>query len=162
MLFTKVRPYRRPSKTTFATVVRRHGKSIARHRGRELASLCVLRSLQARHIPVPRSLACPDRVGRCNGRRCQCCPRKSWYVLLDSRPSTVVVMCAPSYVVEMFKVRMQGQYGSASDKRLRDIAREMWKEWGFKRGVMRGYWVCTPGCRVSGSLASYGFVHRLP
>lgn len=43
--------------------------------------------------------------------------------------------------VEMFKVRMQGQYGSASDKRLRDIAREMWKEWGFKRGVMRGYWV---------------------
>jgi len=43
--------------------------------------------------------------------------------------------------VEMFKVRMQGQYGSASDKRLRAVAREMWKEWGFTRGIMRGYWV---------------------
>ncbi|KAL4079001.1 mitochondrial carrier [Scleroderma citrinum] len=43
--------------------------------------------------------------------------------------------------VEMFKVRMQGQYGAATDKRLRDIAREMWKEWGFKQGIMRGYWV---------------------
>ncbi|KAJ7263603.1 mitochondrial carrier domain-containing protein [Mycena haematopus] len=43
--------------------------------------------------------------------------------------------------VEMFKVRMQGQYGDKSDKRLRVIAREMWKEWGFRKGVMRGYWV---------------------
>lgn len=43
--------------------------------------------------------------------------------------------------VEMFKVRMQGQYGAATDKRLRDIAREMWQDWGFKRGIMRGYWV---------------------
>ena len=44
-------------------------------------------------------------------------------------------------LVEMFKVRMQGQYGAASDKRLRDIAKEMWREWGFTRGIMRGYWV---------------------
>lgn len=43
--------------------------------------------------------------------------------------------------VEMFKVRMQGQYGAATDKRLRDVAREMWRDWGFKRGIMRGYWV---------------------
>ncbi|KAF8126273.1 mitochondrial carrier [Boletus edulis] len=43
--------------------------------------------------------------------------------------------------VEMFKVRMQGQYGSASDKRLRTVVREMWKEWGFTKGIMRGYWV---------------------
>ncbi|KZT22444.1 mitochondrial carrier [Neolentinus lepideus HHB14362 ss-1] len=43
--------------------------------------------------------------------------------------------------VEMFKVRMQGQYGSLSDKRLSVVAREMWKEWGFRQGVMRGYWV---------------------
>lgn len=46
-----------------------------------------------------------------------------------------------SITVEMFKVRMQGQYGSASDKRLRTVAKEMWKEWGFTRGIMRGYWV---------------------
>ncbi|KAI6000819.1 mitochondrial carrier [Pisolithus albus] len=43
--------------------------------------------------------------------------------------------------LEMFKVRMQGQYGAATDKRLRDVAREMWQDWGFKRGIMRGYWV---------------------
>ncbi|KAG6377961.1 mitochondrial carrier domain-containing protein [Boletus reticuloceps] len=42
--------------------------------------------------------------------------------------------------VEMFKVRMQGQYGSASDKRLRTVAWEMWREWGFTKGIMRGYW----------------------
>lgn len=45
--------------------------------------------------------------------------------------------------VEMFKVRMQGQYGSATDKRLRHVAREMWSQWGFRKGVMRGYWVNT-------------------
>lgn len=44
--------------------------------------------------------------------------------------------------VEMFKVRMQGQYGNPSDKRLRVVVREMWAEWGFRKGVMRGYWVC--------------------
>jgi len=43
--------------------------------------------------------------------------------------------------VEMFKVRMQGQYGSPSDKRLSVVFREMWSEWGFRKGVMRGYWV---------------------
>ncbi|TDL22941.1 mitochondrial carrier [Rickenella mellea] len=43
--------------------------------------------------------------------------------------------------VEMFKVRMQGQYGSASDKRLRVVAREMWSQWGFRKGIMRGFWV---------------------
>ncbi|KAI0002232.1 mitochondrial carrier domain-containing protein [Russula compacta] len=43
--------------------------------------------------------------------------------------------------VEMFKVRMQGQYGNPLDKRLRVVAREMWSEWGFRRGIMRGYWV---------------------
>ncbi|KIM35044.1 hypothetical protein M413DRAFT_449925 [Hebeloma cylindrosporum] len=43
--------------------------------------------------------------------------------------------------VEMFKVRMQGQYGAATDKRLSDVASEMWKDYGFRKGVMRGYWV---------------------
>jgi solute carrier family 25 carnitine/acylcarnitine transporter 20/29 len=41
----------------------------------------------------------------------------------------------------MFKVRMQGQYGGKTDKRLKDIAKEMWSQWGFRKGVMRGYWV---------------------
>ncbi len=41
----------------------------------------------------------------------------------------------------MFKVRMQGQYGGAGDKNLRTVASEMWKTWGFRKGVMRGYWV---------------------
>ncbi|KAH9851793.1 mitochondrial carrier [Lenzites betulinus] len=43
--------------------------------------------------------------------------------------------------VEMFKVRMQGQYGSPSDKKLRAVVSEMWKDWGFRKGIMRGYWV---------------------
>ncbi|KAJ7596999.1 mitochondrial carrier [Mycena floridula] len=43
--------------------------------------------------------------------------------------------------VEMFKVRMQGQYGEKTDKRLRTVVREMWSHWGLRRGVMRGYWV---------------------
>ncbi|KAI0632244.1 mitochondrial carrier [Trametes polyzona] len=43
--------------------------------------------------------------------------------------------------VEMFKVRMQGQYGSPSDKRLRAVVSEMWRDWGFRKGIMRGYWV---------------------
>ena len=41
----------------------------------------------------------------------------------------------------MFKVRMQGQYGSASDKQLWTVAKEMWGEWGFTRGIMRRYWI---------------------
>ncbi|KAG8895273.1 hypothetical protein FRB99_000667 [Tulasnella sp. 403] len=42
--------------------------------------------------------------------------------------------------VEMFKVRMQGQYGGADDKRLRAVFAEVAKD-GFRRGIMRGYWV---------------------
>lgn len=41
----------------------------------------------------------------------------------------------------MFKVRMQGQYGQPGDKRLRAVVSEMWSEWGFRKGIMRGYWV---------------------
>ena len=41
----------------------------------------------------------------------------------------------------MFKVRMQGQYGAETDKRLRAVVSEMWKDWGFRKGIMRGYWV---------------------
>ncbi|KNZ44799.1 uncharacterized protein VP01_87g2 [Puccinia sorghi] len=67
--------------------------------------------------------------------------------------------------VEMFKVRMQAQYGSSHDLRsdhfasplfpsihrcrvflllplrLRDAVRLMWQEWGFRNGIMRGFWV---------------------
>ncbi|KAH8110504.1 mitochondrial carrier [Phellopilus nigrolimitatus] len=43
--------------------------------------------------------------------------------------------------VEMFKVRMQGQYGEASDKRLRAVVSDMWTQWGFRKGIMRGFWV---------------------
>ncbi|KAF8319853.1 mitochondrial carrier domain-containing protein [Cantharellus anzutake] len=43
--------------------------------------------------------------------------------------------------VELFKIRMQGQYGGADDKRLSRVARDLWKEWGFRKGIMRGFWV---------------------
>lgn len=37
---------------------------------------------------------------------------------------------------------MQGQYGGKDDKKLRVVVSEMWKNWGFRKGIMRGYWVC--------------------
>ena len=43
--------------------------------------------------------------------------------------------------VEMFKVRMQGQYGSKDDKKLRAVVRDMWVKYGIRNGIMRGYWV---------------------
>jgi solute carrier family 25 carnitine/acylcarnitine transporter 20/29 len=45
--------------------------------------------------------------------------------------------------VEMFKIRMQGQYGQPGDKRLSAVLSDMWREWGFRRGIMRGFWVCS-------------------
>lgn len=43
--------------------------------------------------------------------------------------------------VELFKIRMQGQYGAITDQRLRAVGRELLSEWGFRKGVMRGFWV---------------------
>ncbi|KAF9506302.1 hypothetical protein BS47DRAFT_438348 [Hydnum rufescens UP504] len=42
--------------------------------------------------------------------------------------------------VELFKIRMQGQYGTVGNKSLGRVAADMWREWGFRRGVMRGFW----------------------
>lgn len=41
----------------------------------------------------------------------------------------------------MFKVRMQGQYGGAMDQKLKAVVRDMWVQWGFRKGIMRGFWV---------------------
>ncbi|KAJ6626695.1 mitochondrial carrier [Mycena sp. CBHHK59/15] len=64
--------------------------------------------------------------------------------------------------VEMFKVRMQGQYGDETDKRLRVVAREMWSQWGFRKGVMRGYWVTVAReiPAYAGFYAAYEFSKR--
>lgn len=43
--------------------------------------------------------------------------------------------------VELFKIKMQGQYGSASDRKLSAVFSETWRKEGFKNGIMRGYWV---------------------
>ncbi|KAL9712147.1 hypothetical protein Ac2012v2_005224 [Leucoagaricus gongylophorus] len=60
--------------------------------------------------------------------------------------------------VEMFKVRMQGQYGAATDKRLGVVVSEMWRDWGFRKGIMRGYWVT-----VAREIPAYaGFVPSSP
>ncbi|GAA5982233.1 hypothetical protein JCM11641_006234 [Rhodosporidiobolus odoratus] len=42
--------------------------------------------------------------------------------------------------VEMFKVRLQAQYGP-NPKRLRDIVGEMYGKYGWRHGIMRGYWI---------------------
>lgn len=41
----------------------------------------------------------------------------------------------------MFKIRMQGQYGGAGDKKLGQVVLDMWRDFGLKNGIMRGYWV---------------------
>lgn len=56
------------------------------------------------------------------------------------------VMASP---IELFKIRMQSQYGAGTDQKLRQVASQLWKDHGFKRGIMRGFWVTvareTPG-----------------
>ena len=80
-----------------------------------------------------------DTSCRRYGRRCECSFIQSRYEL-----GLQANLSGPerTKIVEMFKVRMQGQYGAVTDKKLRDVAREMWFTWGFRKGVMRGYWVC--------------------
>lgn len=45
--------------------------------------------------------------------------------------------------VEMFKIRMQGQYGGAGDKKLGKVVGDVWRTYGLRDGIMRGYWVST-------------------
>jgi len=64
--------------------------------------------------------------------------------------------------VEMFKVRMQAQYGLPGDKRLRHVVADMWNHWGFRKGIMRGFWVTVareiPG--YAGFYSGYEFAKR--
>ncbi len=66
--------------------------------------------------------------------------------------------------VELFKIKMQGQvgplvsskrcgpsrlmvwllipqYGGSEDKRLKAVVADQYRKWGFRNGIMRGYWV---------------------
>ncbi|KAG9027079.1 hypothetical protein FRB95_008155 [Tulasnella sp. JGI-2019a] len=63
--------------------------------------------------------------------------------------------------VEMFKVRMQGQYGAKDDQRLRAMFSEVAKD-GFRRGIMRGYWVTVAReiPAYAGFYAAFEFVKR--
>lgn len=40
--------------------------------------------------------------------------------------------------VEMFKIQMQGQYGSPQDKKLRHVAADLWRKYGFRNGSKPG------------------------
>lgn len=42
--------------------------------------------------------------------------------------------------VELGKIRMQGQYGGAHDVRLSVALRDLYRQYGWRRGIMRGYW----------------------
>lgn len=42
--------------------------------------------------------------------------------------------------VEMFKIRMQGQYGRGKGRGLGAVIGDVWRAAGW-RGIMRGYWV---------------------
>ncbi|WVN91187.1 uncharacterized protein L203_106444 [Cryptococcus depauperatus CBS 7841] len=52
--------------------------------------------------------------------------------------ATNAVLASP---VEMFKIKMQGQYGGTGDRKLSGILVDSWREYGFRNGIMRGYWV---------------------
>ena len=41
----------------------------------------------------------------------------------------------------MFKIRMQGQFGGAGDKKLGKVVGDVWRTYGLRDGIMRGYWV---------------------
>jgi hypothetical protein len=43
-------------------------------------------------------------------------------------------------IVELFKIRMQGQYGGVTDKRLSRVFLDTWRNAGLRHGVMRGFW----------------------
>ncbi|EJT96970.1 mitochondrial ornithine transporter 1 [Dacryopinax primogenitus] len=64
--------------------------------------------------------------------------------------------------VEMFKVRMQAQYGQPGDKRLRHVVSDMWTHWGFRKGIMRGFWVTVAReiPAYAGFYAGYEYVKR--
>jgi hypothetical protein len=118
---------------------RRDGQPPPRNSWGQLLAVRFIRVLQAHRFTFPTPVSQGDRHCRRNGWSCKC----------HSCQSRFVVPCIFSawpfqhfrHSVEMFKVRMQGQYGAATDKRLRDLATEMWRDWGFRKGVMRGYWV---------------------
>lgn len=55
----------------------------------------------------------------------------------------------------MFKIRMQGQYGGAGDKKLGRVVGDMWRDFGLRDGIMRGYWV---SCYI---LCHPNFTHQL-
>jgi len=41
----------------------------------------------------------------------------------------------------MFKIRMQGQFGGAGDKKLGKVVGDVWRNYGLRDGILRGYWV---------------------
>jgi len=41
----------------------------------------------------------------------------------------------------MFKVRMQAQYGNEGKQTLREVVSTMHQKYGWRRGIMRGYWI---------------------
>ncbi|QRW25422.1 mitochondrial carrier protein [Rhizoctonia solani] len=57
--------------------------------------------------------------------------------------------------VEMFKVRMQGQYGAKGDKKLSMVFWDMWRDYGFRKGVMRGFWPPLRQATVAREIPAY-------
>ena len=72
-----------------------------------------------------------------------------WPVQVCSLHDNSTVSRSWMNVVEMFKVRMQGQYGSKDDKTLRHAVKDMWVKYGFRNGIMRGYWVQLHGAHFN-------------
>lgn len=67
-------------------------------------------------------------------------------------PPPPSVLASP---VEMFKIRMQAQYTRGGGKRLREVVGDMYREYGWRKGIMRGYWVRAAFCPVARPFVRY-------
>lgn len=71
-------------------------------------------------------------------------------------------LCWPTPQVELFKIKMQGQYGRPGDKKLWSTIVDQYKSHGFRHGIMRGYWVtvCREIPAYAGFYAGYETIKR--
>ncbi|KAJ7434952.1 hypothetical protein FB451DRAFT_1194996 [Mycena latifolia] len=100
-------------------------QSRSRHRRRQLPPLRLLRRRPPRRLALSDSQPPADGARGRDGERGECGVGESGGDVQDPHAGPV-----------------EGQYGTAGDQRLRAVAREMWGTWGFRKGVIRGYWGC--------------------
>ncbi len=119
----------------------RNGKPTSRYRGRQFSSICRIWRVKTSHLAFSTIITATNRARRGYGWCSECGARKSRLLYAIIHVMWIIEILTKWLIVEMFKVRMQGQYGAKTDKRLRAVIGEMWSQDGFRHGIMRGFWV---------------------